>query len=117
MPNSALERLRKRLDFLNVAKTGERYVTPGFIVQVYLRAPNGPFRYGITATRKIGGAVERNRAKRRLRALIRQVLFQIGRPGLDYVFIARTEVLKRGYALMSQEFEQALIKLHKRVNL
>lgn len=113
MPNPPLERLRKRSDFLNVAKTGERYVTPGFVIQVYRREPTEPFRYGITATRKVGGAVERNRAKRRLRALIKQILPQMGLPGLDYVFIARVEILKRDFGAMAQELEQALVKLHE----
>lgn len=65
-------------------------------------------RYGITASRKVGGAVARNRAKRRLRALLRQVLPQVGRPGTDYVLIARQESLKRNFALMKQELIQAI---------
>jgi len=80
------------------------------------RAPEGPFRYGITASRKVGGAVERNRAKRRIRALTREVLPLHGQPGMDYVLIARVEVLKRDFALMAQEFSQALEILHGKNN-
>jgi len=114
VPSQPLERLRKRSEFLNVAKTGERYVTPAFIIQIYQRSPEGPFRYGITASRKVGGAVKRNRAKRRLRALLSQILSAMGRSGIDYVFIAREEILRRNFALMGQELEKALIKLHER---
>jgi len=107
-----LERLRKRSEFLRVTKGCDSWVTPAFVVQLYKRTPESFFRYGITASRKIGGAVERNRAKRRIRALLRQVLPSLGRPGNDYVVIARKEILKRSFALMCQEFEQALTKLH-----
>lgn len=95
-----------------MTKGCDSWVTPAFIVQLYKRDPESFFRYGITASRKIGGAVERNRAKRRLRALLSQTLPSLGRPGNDYVLIARKEVLKRDFALMCREFEQALIKLH-----
>lgn len=108
-----LERLRKRSEFLNVSKTGNKWVTPAFIIQIHERAPEGPFRYGITASRKVGGAVDRNRAKRRLRALIRDILPAIGRPGTDYVFIARQEVLKRDFTVMGQELKRGVTMLHK----
>ena len=113
MPSPPLERLRKRSEYLNVAKTGERYVTPAFIIQIYRRSPEGPLRYGITASRKVGGAVERNRAKRRLRALLKHVLSPVDHPGLDYVFIAREEILRRNFALMRQELEKGLMRLSK----
>lgn len=109
-----MERLRKRSEFLRVTKGCDSWVTPAFIVQVYKRAPEAFFRYGITASRKIGGAVERNRAKRRLRALLGQTLPSLGHPGNDYVLIARKEVLKRDFALMRQELEKALIRLHEK---
>lgn len=109
-----LERLTKRSEFLAVSKTEERGVTPAFIMQVYQRTLEGPSRYGITASRKVGGAVERNRAKRRLRSLIRGILPLLGCPGTDYVFIARQEILKRNFALMGQELNQVTIKLGKR---
>ncbi len=99
-----------------MAKAGERYVTPAFIIQMVRRDPEAPFRYGITASRKVGGAVKRNRAKRRIRALLNQTLSQKGHPGFDYVVIAREEVLRRNFALMEQELEKALMKLHEKVN-
>lgn len=89
-------------------------MTPAFIIQIYQRSSEGPFRYGITASRKVGDAVKRNRAKRRLRALINQILSVMGHPGIDYVFIAREEVLRRNFALMGKELESALKKLHEK---
>ncbi|MBS0272140.1 MAG: ribonuclease P protein component [Proteobacteria bacterium] len=115
MLNSLFERLRKRSDFVTVAKAGERYVTPAFIIQAYKRAIDGPFRTGITASRKVGKAVERNRAKRRLRVLIRTTFPHTGHAGMDYVLIAREEALKRNFALMEKELVMALLKLHKRL--
>lgn len=106
-----LERLRKRSEFLAVSKSGQKWITPAFIIQVHHRAPSGPFRYGITASRKIGGAVDRNRAKRRLRALIRLILPPLAHPGIDYVFIARQAILKRDFPLMEKELKHALTKL------
>jgi ribonuclease P protein component len=108
-----LERLRKRSEFVTLTKSGTRYVTPAFILQMFRRAPEGPFRFGVTASRKVGGAVERNRAKRRLRALIREVFPKIGRAGMDYVLIARDEVLQRDFALMVTELKSAIEALHK----
>ncbi|MBI2707122.1 MAG: ribonuclease P protein component [Proteobacteria bacterium] len=112
--NPPLERLKKRSEFLAVAKTGDRWVTPAFVIQVCRRALEGSARYGITASRKIGGAVERNRAKRRLRALIRQILPLHACPGTDYVLIAREEILRRTFACMAQELEEGLLRLQRR---
>ncbi len=107
-----MERLRKRSEFVQLSKSGQRWVTPAFILQVFKREQEGSVRYGVTASRKVGGAVERNRAKRRLRALIRIVLPEVGLPGLDYVLIAKKEVLKRDFSLMVEELRIALTKVH-----
>lgn len=106
-----LERLRKRSDFLIVSKAREKWITPAFIIQVYARAPEGSPRFGLTASKKIGGAVERNRAKRRLRALIRETLPPLTHPGTDYVFIARSDVLKRDFDLMGKELRKGITRL------
>lgn len=106
-----MERLRKRSEFLIVSKADKKWVTPAFIIQIHQRATEGPFRYGITASRKVGGAVDRNRAKRRLRALLREILPPFSQPGVDYVFIARKEILKRKFSLMGKELGQILKKV------
>lgn len=113
MPNPPLERLKKRSEFLAIAKTNRKWVSPAFVIQLCQRSLEGPIRYGITASRKVGGAVERNRAKRRLRVLIKQVLPLCGHSGTDYVFIAREEVLRRNFACMTQELEEALHKVRR----
>ncbi len=109
-----MERLKKRSDYLIVTKAGQRFVTPAFILQVYHRAPEAPARVGFTASRKIGGAVERNRAKRRLRALVRQFLPPLACQGTDYVLIARKEALTRTYTLIAEDLQKALVTLNKR---
>lgn len=110
--------LRRRADFLAAARA-RRQATPGFILQARRRgtdtAPPGPdeVRVGFTCSKKVGNAVARNRAKRRLRALARQVLPKNGKPGWDYVLIGRRdETAARDFARMAQELQSALERLH-----
>ena len=87
-----LQRLIKRSDFLRTAR-GKRIVTPGFILQMRTRADHdGPMRVGFTCSKKVGTAVARNRAKRRLREVARLVLPQHGHAGTDYVLVGRAQV-------------------------
>jgi ribonuclease P protein component len=106
--------LVRRADFLRVAATGLRYVTPGFILQAGPRALHqGRIQVGFTASRKVGNAVARNRAKRRLRALADRVIAAEADPGLDYVLIGRTDALTRGFATMEQDLRVALKRIVK----
>ena len=107
-----LQTLKKRADFLAAARA-RKQVTPGFVLQG--RANGGPeMRVGFTASKKVGNAVARNRAKRRLRALAREILPQAGHPGWDYVLIARkSETATRPFAQMQQDLTQALARLHR----
>jgi ribonuclease P protein component len=66
---------------------------------------------GFTATKKIGGAVERNRAKRRMREAARQLLPLHGEPAHDYVFVARGGVIHRPWARLLDDVKTALISL------
>jgi len=86
--------LKKRSDFLRLSRA-KRYATPAFVLQLQhnedaddARKPN-TMRVGYTCSKKVGNAVRRNRAKRRLRAMARLVLPRHGRPGWDYVLIGR----------------------------
>lgn len=72
-----------------------------------------PARLGLTASKKVGGAVVRNRAKRRLRALAWDVMARQGRSGWDYVLVARAgETIRRSFATMTAELEAALERAH-----
>ncbi len=84
---------------------------PGFVLLVRPRGDGDPaIRLGITVTKKIGGAVVRNRLKRRFRALGRAVLPASGIAGADHVLIGRERAIERDYAKLLGEFEAALAK-------
>jgi ribonuclease P protein component len=71
-------------------------------------------RVGFTASRKVGNAVLRNRAKRRLRAAAATVLARDGRKGTDYVLIARADTGERPYAELVRDLEAALRQIDRR---
>lgn len=68
-------------------------------------------RVGFTVTRKIGGAVVRNRMKRRFRALAREIVPSKGLPGADHVMIGRAKGIERDFALLRADLASALEKL------
>ena len=107
----AVARLKRRPEFLAVAASGLKIATPGMIVQARRRGDAGAPRLGLTASRKIGGAVERNRARRRLRAVAEQVIPLAGGAGHDYVLVARAAILSRPYALIVEDLARALSRL------
>jgi ribonuclease P protein component len=89
---------------------------PGFVLLVRDRGDGDPaIRLGITVTRKIGGAVVRNRMKRRFRALAREILPTSGVAGADHVLIGRAGGVERPYAQLLAELEKALMKLNRSV--
>lgn len=110
-----LQTLTKRADFLACARA-RKQVTPGFILQARRREPQQDptcIRIGFTASKKVGNAVARNRAKRRLRALARAILPRHGQPGWDYVLIARAgETAARPFAALESDLARALAKIH-----
>ena len=101
--------LKTRADFLRVAATRRRAVTPGLILQAAHRpAESGRValvRIGFTASRKVGNAVTRNRAKRRLRSVAASILLDKGKPGTDYVLIARASTADRPYDALVADLE------------
>ncbi len=104
--------LPARSDFLRLTASTLRRATPGFVLQTAPRdTDTSAMRIGFTASRKVGNAVARNRAKRRLRALADKVMAEAADPARDYVFIGRTETLTRDFALMEQDLRAALRKL------
>jgi ribonuclease P protein component len=112
-----IARLPARRDFLRLQAAGRKQVTPGFILQLaplpeamdVQRTP----RVGFTTSKKVGNAVARNRARRRLRALAREVLAPLAVPGFDFVLIGREATLQRDYAAMARDLKSALRRLQE----
>ena len=115
---SKLGRLRKRSEFLAVAAAKARWSAPGLVLQAH-KAPEDdrtdePLRIGFTATKKIGNAVARNRARRRLRAVADEVLRREGLAAAgpaDLVLIARAGTADRPYEALKADLQQALDRL------
>jgi ribonuclease P protein component len=108
-----LETIRKRADFL-AANAGKRASMPGFVLLVRDRKDSDPtMRVGFTVTKKIGGAVVRNRMKRRFRALAREIVPAKGVPGADHVMIGRSNGVERDFGLLRAELASALDSLRK----
>ncbi len=108
-----LSSLTRRADFL-AANRGRRAPMPGFVLLVRPREDGDPhIRLGITVTRKIGGAVVRNRMKRRFRTLARELLPESGIAGADHVLIGRQGGIERDFGLLRAELEKALAKLKR----
>jgi ribonuclease P protein component len=105
---SPIPRLKRRAEFLRIAGSGRKSVTPGLILQVSPAASRTTLRVGFTASRKVGIAVERNRARRRLRAAVDQVMPLHAAPGHDYVLIARAATMDRPFAALKGDLEAAL---------
>jgi ribonuclease P protein component len=108
-----LSRLKRRREFLAVAGSGERAVAPGLILQAGRPAGEqaAALRVGFTASRKVGNAVARNRARRRLRAASEAILRPHGLPGRDYVLVARQATVDRPYAELLADLAGALKRL------
>jgi ribonuclease P protein component len=106
-----LSTIKKRADFV-AANAGKRATTPGFILLVRDREDSDPqMRVGFTVTKKIGGAVIRNRMKRRFRALAREIVLAKGISGADHVIIGRAKGIEREFGLLRSELAGALERL------
>lgn len=106
--------LRKRADFLRAARAA-RVVKPGFILQMRKRAEDeaSGVRVGFTCSKKVGNAVARNRAKRRLREIARLELQQTGCSNCDYVLVGRAETTAAlPFDSLRTDLREALKKLH-----
>jgi ribonuclease P protein component len=102
-------RLTKRSEFLRVAAGRRRWAAPGLVLEAR-KGEKGDesLRIGFTVSRKVGGAVERNRARRRLRAVARSVLPCHAMGGFDYVLIGRKATLTRAYDGLIADLKESL---------
>lgn len=113
-----LTRLKRRPDFLKVAATRRKWVAPGLIVQARRHGadetdPPGTasLRVGFTVSRKVGNAVQRNRARRRLKAVAEDVLKGYAAGGYDLVVVGRQATLDRPYGELVEDMKTALKRL------
>lgn len=109
---AALYTLRKRAEFLAVAAAGRRWVTKAFLIQAQPDSGAADtIGVGYTASKKVGGAVVRNRAKRRLREVARAGLTAHGQPGWRYVLVARAGDTEIALDRLQGDLKWALGKL------
>lgn len=108
-----LSTLQNRPEFLKAA-SARRQGAGSFLLQARDRRDGqAGMRVGFTASKKVGNAVARNRAKRRLRAIAREVLPTLGRPGWDYVLVARPEAtIARPFADLLADLQFAIASVH-----
>ncbi len=105
-------RLTRRPEFLRVASARQKAAAPGLVLQARPRGDDDPVvRVGFTASKKVGNAVARNRARRRLREAVRTIIPALGRPGTDYVIIARAATVKRPFQALLSDLEGAVRRL------
>ncbi len=110
--------LKKRSEFLRAAKAHHR-ASAGFVLQGRKRDPeetaSNTIRIGFTCSKKVGNAVARNRAKRRLREIARATLIPSGVSGWDYVLIGRAKTTADlPLADLNRDLKKALVELHRK---
>ncbi len=102
-----IDKITKRSDYLRASKS-KYFRSNSFIIQFYDRADNLGPRYGVTATKKIGNAIKRNKAKRRIRNLVKDLLPKYGKNGYDYVFIAKENLINEDWKVLKEESQSVL---------
>ena len=112
-----ITRLKRRRDFVSITRRGQKWATPGLVLQSHRRedaetTSRDGIRVGFTVTKKVGNAVIRNRARRRLKAVAGDVIATHGQDLTDYVLIGRAGTLKRPYALLVSDLKTAMQRLN-----
>ncbi len=113
---AAVLTLKKRAEFLRL-RGGARFATPSFVLETRPRhagegAEAATARFGFTVTKKLGGAVVRNRIRRRLKAAVSLVAPGRARPEHDYVLVARLAAFDRAFPEVKKDLERALQRVH-----
>lgn len=111
-----LHKLHRRGDFLRCAASGMERQSRVFKLQAARRPEEtpGPARFGFTVTKKIAGAVGRNRIRRRLKEALRNCGALAAREGHDYVFVARRAALTAPFPELSTHIADGLARVHER---
>lgn len=108
-------RMKRRREFLAAQRAQRKWATPGMVVQVRERVAGekseGDIRIGYTTSRKVGNAVARNRARRRLRACVDAVIGNVAATDLDIVVIGRTATTDRSFLALKGDLLKSLRKL------
>ena len=109
-----LETLKKRSDFLRVASTRKKWITPAMVIQISeaINDDDSKIEVGFTASKKVGNAVARSRAKRRMREVAKKVLIGCGSEKYAYVLIARQEILVCSFDQLIRDLKWALKRLY-----
>ena len=109
-----LETLKKRSDFLRVASTRKKWITPAMVIQIsdLINDDDSKIEVGFTASKKVGNAVARSRAKRRMREVAKKVLTGCGSEKHAYVLIARQEIFVCSFDQLIRDLKWALKRLH-----
>ena len=110
MTRTPVQKLTKRAQFLLV-RQGLRAGGKTLTVEARQRDQAGPIGVGMTASRAVGGAVYRNRARRRMREAARKLLPELGAPGVDYVLVARKAAADAPWPQLLDDLRNALIRL------
>jgi ribonuclease P protein component len=108
------KRLQRRSEFLRAAASGAQHHARAFKLQMAKRSDDAPARFGFTVTKKVAGAVGRNRIRRRLREAARLQGALVARAGCDYVFIARGAALTAPFAELCAQMTDAIVRLNRR---
>lgn len=104
--------LKRRADFLRVARLGRKAPAHGLVLQALARGDDAPLRVGFTVTKKVGNAVIRNRTRRRLREAARLTLKPADLPGVDLVLIGRDATRARPFAALQNDLRRALARVN-----
>ena len=112
---SKLKSISARRDYLQARNAGQKALARGLVIQAVKRDAE-IWRIGFTASKKIGNAVCRNRARRRMRALARQHLAPLARPGVDYVLIARHDTSSCDWQELVTGLTKAIRYLHHKLS-